>query len=190
MLDLETLGTGHNAAIISIGATRFNLEDVETFDQIMADKERLFFAKIYLKDLQGDINGETVEWWLQQSEEARREVVTSPDHVATHVALSLFDSFMFKSEVDVDKRTVWGNGSVFDNVILSSAYKRSSELQRPWTYRGDRDVRTIVAVTKQLYPDLDLSMYRRSGIAHRAVDDAVNQVLMVQHCYRRLHGSA
>jgi len=65
--------------------------------------------------------------------------------------------------------TLWGNGSTFDNVILSNAY-RAIGVKQPWDFWNDRCYRTL----KSLYPHVKLE---RSGVAHNALDDAKSQAM-------------
>lgn len=65
MLDLETLGTEHDAMIISIGAVAFRFDDVP----ILAD--RFFYTAVDIERSSGSISPSTVNWWLKQSDEAR-----------------------------------------------------------------------------------------------------------------------
>ena len=75
MVDLETMATHPNAAIVAIGAVRF-----------MEDLQDSFYQEV---DLQSsiraglDVDGATVNWWLMQ-EEAAREAITAPqNHIFT-----------------------------------------------------------------------------------------------------------
>ncbi len=68
---------------------------------------------------------------------------------------------------DKDVVKIWGNGADFDNVILTSAYKRN-DLELPWRYTNNRCYRTL----KSLYPEIKLE---RSGTHHNALDDAISQ---------------
>jgi hypothetical protein len=72
MLDLETFGTGTNAAVVSIGACAFNIETGEVNDV------DVFHARIDLSKSRspGVIDASTVEWWMRQNEEARMELLS------------------------------------------------------------------------------------------------------------------
>ena len=68
MLDLETMGSGPRAAIVSIGAVFFDLQTGELgaeFEVAVDLRESVKF---------GEMNADTVLWWLEQSDEARRQV--------------------------------------------------------------------------------------------------------------------
>jgi hypothetical protein len=182
MIDLETLGNRNNAAVVSIGAVRFNIEDSDTWESMYTDGTRYFYVPIRLDDLNGDVDGTTLEWWFQQSDEARKVFKTTKDHATMENALKGFSMF-WSGLHGSDTPNVWGNGSVFDNVILSSAYERHN-LVKPWAYNQDRDVRTIIDLAKRIDFTFDPKKFRETGVAHDALNDAINQVLMVQEAWR------
>lgn len=156
MLDLETMGTAGDSAIIAIGAVAFDNSGVK----------QKFYTNVNLQsciDLGLKVDGSTVIWWMGQSDQARS--IFSCDSPHLNVALLNFANW-FKS---VNGDEVWGNGAAFDNVILSTAY-RKAQLQQPWKFWNDRCYRTI----KNLNPSVKLN---RVGTYHNAVDDAESQAL-------------
>ena len=166
MLDIETLGKGNNALILSIGAVKFDPRGEEL--------DESFYITINPEDAQGwglDIDASTVIWWMGKSDSAR-EAFKNP------YALGLVDALnSFKNYLGCDM-PVWGNGATFDNVILKNAYEVIGE-PTPWTYRSDRCYRTLAAIC----PDVKMS---RIGTFHNAVDDAKSQALHLQRIYKKL----
>lgn len=161
MIDLETMGQGPNAAIIAIGAVRFDIEKLEYGSA--------FYNVIDLSsavDNGGIIDASTVKWWMTQSEEARDLFKQKAVHI--NEALINF-SHWIELISDQRKVRVWGNGSDFDNVILNSAYQRA-QLNTPWKFYNNRCYRTL----KNLYPDIKLE---RTGTHHNALHDAQNQTV-------------
>jgi len=156
MLDLETMGTAGDSSIIAIGAVAFDKDAV---------KER-FYINVSLQsciDAGMVVDGSTVIWWMKQSDEAR--AVFSDDAPTLACALSQFSDWF----ASVNGGQVWGNGAAFDNVILSTAYKKVG-LTQPWKFWDDKCYRTV----KGLYPNVKLN---RVGTYHNAVDDAESQAL-------------
>ena len=159
MIDLETMGTNNNSAIIAIGAVAFDIETGELGSH--------FYQTIDLIDSVsngGIIDASTVLWWMKQSEEARKEF----ERPANYEVESLID---FANYLDrnsfTDDVKVWGNGASFDNVILTNAYRRCGE-QLPWKYYNDRCYRTM----KNLAPHIKME---REGTHHNALADAISQ---------------
>lgn len=157
MIDLETLGNGANAPILSIGAVVF-------------DRERLgeqFYTRIDLSSsLQGGASPDaaTIEWWMGQGDTARKDAFLSGDGCDEREALLNFSSFCNGIHVE----GMWGNGPSFDNAILGTAYRRNGMTQ-PWDFWLDRDLRTA----KAMFPEVNLP--HRVGTHHNALDDAIYQ---------------
>ena len=159
MLDLETMGNGPDAAIVAIGAVEF---DVKT-----RELGRQFYSVIDLESavkFGGVMDPSTVLWWLKQSEDARKLFIEKGQPI--DAALADFSAWLTQCG-PIDELKIWGNGAAFDNVILSSAYKRSG-IPQPWQFRNDRCYRTI----KGLYKHVKM---QRQGVHHNALDDAISQ---------------
>lgn len=153
MVDLETLGNGSNAVIVSIGAVEF--------DNLGVGRE--FYALIDPQscvDIGMQIDASTVLWWMKQPDDARK-ALTAGGHVPIKEALFAFTNWMR----EVEAAYVWGNGATFDNVILANAY-RKADIPQPWKYYNDRCYRTL----KNLYPTVEQPA--DIGTAHNALDDA------------------
>lgn len=154
MLDLETMGNTPNAAITAIGAVKFDDgEIVGNFYDIVSLKS--------CTDLGMDIDPDTVIWWMQQSDDARSIFNLTSEARTLSWVLQNFTKWMN------DKAKVWGNGSDFDNVILSNAYQRCGMI-RPWSHKDNRCYRTM----KNMYKDIE---FKKIGTAHNALDDAHGQ---------------
>ncbi|EFD5052126.1 exodeoxyribonuclease VIII [Escherichia coli] len=173
MIDLETMGTGPDAQIASIGAVFFDPQTGEMGPE--------FNKTIDMKTGGGTVNISTIEWWLQQSSEARTAILT--DKIPMDDALLQFREFIDENSGEFFVQ-VWGNGSNFDNVILRRSYERQ-EIPCPWRYTNDRDVRTIVALG--LVMDFDArSVITFEGERHNALHDARYQAKYVSAIWQKL----
>ena len=158
MLDLETMGNDSKSAIIAIGAVAFNSSEI-------VDK---FYTQINLTSSMrngGLVDGSTVIWWLKQSGEARAAFADNDS--APHLQSALLEFGNWYGRISGGE--VWGNGAMFDNSILSSAYKNCG-LEQPWKFWDDMCYRTV----KNMYKHIKLN---RVGTYHNAVDDAESQAL-------------
>lgn len=180
MLDLETMGNGSNAAIVAIGAV--------LFDPYSGTTTAEFYQEIKLTSAvhYGEMDASTVEWWMQQSDEARAlfSKENQSNRLTLKDALTEFSEWMNQG-AEFKNRMVWGNGSGFDNTILGNAYK-AARLRQPWPFYGDRDVRTMVDLGRQLRganPKRDLPF---DGVAHNALDDAKHQAKYVSAIWHAL----
>ena len=171
MIDLETLSTHTNAAIIEIGAVEFNKQTGEIGEK--------FNVLINVSDWTKNgrhVDGETIQWWFNQSNEARKRF-TEKQETVTYVnldtALSMLRYFIMDCDsVDNDKNVVvWGNGSTMDITILQSAYEHFN-MQLPWKYWAVNDVRTIVDLNPNVKPKTKFN----SGVQHSAIGDCLHQI--------------
>lgn len=156
MIDIETLDNKPNSAILSIGAVFFDKDGL--------GKE--FYVNIDLEDSikNGfDFNADTFYWWLGQSSDSQKALINDRVKVAT--ALHRLKVFIIENS-DYQTLKVWGNGSDFDNVILSNAFNKVSP-HTPWNFWNNRCFRTFV--------DLSGAERVKPTTAHNALDDAKAQ---------------
>lgn len=167
MLDLETLGTASNAAILSIGAVEFRPEtsQVTRKFEVIVDPQSCVDAGL-------KIDVSTILWWLEQ-DNAAREQFRKPK-IPLQQALHEFSKFALIGS-NVGSVKIWGNGATFDNVIMANAYQ-ATRLERPWKYYNDMCFRTM----KKLYPNVHQDPI---GISHRAVDDAEFQARLLMKIF-------
>ena len=154
MLDLETMSTAPDAAIVAIGAVCFDSERLNDYFYRTIDLDSAIKAG-------GRVDGPTVLWWLRQSEGARTSLTVGQEDIKD--ALGQLTDWLPQ-----DLEGLWGNGSDFDNVILRSAYERCG-WSSPWAFRQNRCYRTL----KSLFPDIALEQPNN----HNALADAKAQAL-------------
>jgi DNA polymerase III epsilon subunit-like protein len=168
MIDIETLGLEAGAAIVSIGAVEFGPGRLgETFE-----------ASISLSSCQEaglNIDADTLEWWLEQSEEAQAQLAGG-DNLGT----VLTELSMWLRERSVDE--VWANSPAFDCDMLEHAADRVG-VTFPWAYYDRRDYRTLTSLPQA--PDDE-----HDGVAHDALDDAKHQAQVAATTLRRLEAAA
>lgn len=159
VLDLETLSTKPNAAVISIGA-------------VALDSEGNFLGEFHQAlnpDQPGrDVDLATIQWWESQSAEAQEASYKAKDTVTATVGMYMFSAWICCVGVP-EKVKMWGNGSSFDCTILSSLYDQSHELRhpKPWAWWDDRDMRTLL----DAFPAAkDVGEF--VGVKHHALHDA------------------
>ncbi len=67
MLDLETMGNGPDAAIIAVGACKF--DTIAVLDTYYCVVDLTSSLNAGLK-----VDGDTILWWLKQSDDARKAI--------------------------------------------------------------------------------------------------------------------
>lgn len=162
MVDLETMDTAVTASILSIGACRIDWKTGETADP--------FYCVIDLQDCLANgltKSASTEGFWNKQSPEARK-VLTDP---SVSLFKGLADFGMYLKMFGVRSVRLWGNGSDFDNAILSHAYSKMN-LNLPWLFYNSRCYRTAKDLGKAQETWVDLE---RVGVHHNALDDAIYQ---------------
>jgi len=130
MIDIETISTAPNAAILSIGAVKF------TFENGLGDE---FLVNIDPKSSVSrglHVDKDTVEWWKTQPKEARDAWKIDPQPL--EVAINRLIDFVGKDK----KQLLWCQGLSFDFPIIKSSCK-SCDIAWPTPYWQEMDSRTI-----------------------------------------------
>ena len=164
MFDLETLDNRASAAIASLGACLFDPRS-----DWIGSTLHMHIDLPSQRNYQRTLGADTVLWWLQQDDDARRALVAGQqaDPADLIVVLEAFEAFI---PPDAE---IWCNGGSFDFAILGSAYDQFN-WPRPWQFYNERDLRTLKGLNKGLRLD-------RQGTHHNALDDAIHQSRLVQH---------
>ena len=175
MVDIETMGTSPNSAILSIGATDFDPMEVE-FDNMPH-----FYREIDLQsciDAGLKMDASTVLWWMGQ-ENAARLPLAQVNLEGLHQVMRTFHNYVQPSMLRKPVR-IWCHGANFDAVLLEQGFK-ACRIDVPWGYNEVRCTRTIYEAGGVTLDDV-----KRRGTKHNARDDARHQALVVQLAYRRL----
>lgn len=162
MIDLETLGTSSNAAILSIGAVRFDTS--QPLDHLITDSFEVHIDPVDCQRSGMDIDVDTVLWWMQASRTEAREELLSHQYSWLDLTGALDAFHVWFGEHSLP---TWGNGATFDNVILRNAYERCN-MEAPWNFWDDRCHRTFKSLAPEIKPD-------RTGTHHSARHDAIYQ---------------
>lgn len=180
MVDLETLSTRPTAAILQIGAVKFDphgeivpVDGPDTFE-VSIDLDSCLRAGLAVDD-------HTFRWWLGQSS-AARSAVQAQGHPLAGVLWKFHDWLGGPGIVHMpDDFELWSNGASFDVPILENAYYSLDRLP-PWGHRAARDCRTLFALAR------DLASWEKPQheVSHTGLADAVAQALDVQAAHRAL----
>jgi hypothetical protein len=162
MVDLETLSTEGNAAIVSIGVVQFSGKGLG---------EEFYRTVDWATSIQagGDVNTDTLKWWMGQSD-AARQAILKKGSPSLFQALQELTVYFAKCGADKGGTIIWGNGGDFDNPILAAAYK-SVNLEVPWNFWNNRCYRTMKEMLGKKIP------MEKSGVQHNALADAKQQAL-------------
>lgn len=178
MIDLETLGVDHGSVITQIGLCAFDA----SADPDSPVESTSFHVNITMSlNLGFKAHGNTILWWMRQSEEARAAFVDGQaDALTPHAALSRLQEFWFTSIHRHGGGRVWGNGPTFDIALLEQYYQRCG-MTPPWSYKNVRCLRTLAGLR-----DPSARLRPSPSVAHEGEADAVAQARWVQAMLRGL----
>jgi len=176
MLDIETLGTDSNSVIVSISAVVFDLQTGKIGGEYEVG------VNILEQLLNGGvIDTSTIGWWVTQSAVAKQALTNIIPQDLDGV-LKSFNTWLAASTTGQLKDVhIWGNGTVFDNVIVRNLYKRSG-VSFVLPYWCDMDVRTLVAVA-----GINTKSFKFEGTKHCGIDDCKHQIKYCAAAYKELN---
>jgi hypothetical protein len=177
MIDLETLGTGTNCVVLSIGAVKFDSNEVDPLNSL-----HHFFDVQQQIDEGRDIDAATFAWWMGQDSAARRPFTEGArTQLSVGTILHAFDGFFQNADY------IWSHGANFDVPILEQMYK-SRKRPTPWKYANVRDTRTVFGLLNQRDHEMMKAILKPAGVtAHDAQVDANRQAAAVQFALKCLH---
>ncbi|MEY4264541.1 MAG: Proteus phage PmiS-Isfahan, partial [Pseudomonadota bacterium] len=166
MVDLETLATTPNAAILTIGAVTFDPNSTKIYDE--------FYRRVELESLESldtYIDDGTLEWWSKQDQAAQDEAFDPEGREPIQNVLGDFYKFCMGSS------RFWSHGAAFDIVILEYYFRKINK-PFPWNFWDVRDTRTIF--------DLGMDPEMPQANKHNALEDARRQAIGVQNMFTKL----
>jgi hypothetical protein len=164
MIDIEGLGTGPDAAILTIAA--------QSFDPFATGyHNRHYYARITLESQENRrIQDDTLAWWATQPE-AQAEAFAEDNRVPLDQALD--DLYKLAWQHDY----IWAQGPTYDVNILEHAYKSYNKTQ-PWQFYRIRDSRTVLS----LWPGRPVP-----PTSHHALEDTRKQIDILQQTLKHLN---
>jgi len=169
MIDLETLGTSPDTAVLTIGGVKFDPNTVSTpyqeFYYRYEVNEQLDKGRTVLDS--------TLEWWGKQAEDVREEALGDGNRTPVIEVLQALNKWC----VGVD--IIWCQGPSFDISILENMYKQYDH-HIPWDFWKIRDSRTLFGIMPK-DPRKEINF-----AAHNALEDCKVQALCVQQTLQKL----
>ena len=163
MIDIEGLGTGPDAAILTIAAQSFDPFGTGYYD-------RHYYARITLESQENRrIQDDTLAWWATQPE-AQAEAFAEDNRVPLDQALDELYKLAWQHDY------IWAQGPTYDINILEHAYKSYNKTQ-PWQFYRIRDSRTVLS----LWPGRPVP-----PTSHHALEDTRKQINILQQTLKHL----
>lgn len=162
-VDIETLGSGPDAALVAIAAVPF--DNAEVYEA------EAYYATIAAKDAMrfGTVDGENIQWWMQQSAAARAEIYQAKQ-LSRNALTGLLNWVQLRG---LQGAEAWANPASFDFPIIDHAY-RAHKLPLPFHYRTWRCGRTLWALN-----DYARDRVYENPCEHHALYDAIEQAWQV-----------
>ncbi|MGL5398144.1 MAG: 3'-5' exonuclease [Shewanella sp.] len=168
VLDIETHGRREDAIIASVGCVVINVFTGEVMGTFYA---RCITETQHKRSWSRDV----MDFWQEQktkSPVAFDEVFnTKLERWPLKVVLEQLSQFI--CAVIPYNPQIMGNGSEFDNMIVSHAYENEGVTQ-PWNFGGNQSLRTAVWLGRLLL-DIDPKYQAFEGVRHHALDDAKHE---------------
>lgn len=171
MIDLETIDTSASSVILSLGAVVFDNT------RVLREREWVFDIDSQLK-LGRTVTGNTIEWWMKQSDTARSVFTnTAIPKVTPQEFANQFTEF-----IGGETLKLWGNGADFDLSILIDFWHKTINSgfpsPAPWKFGNHLCFRTFNKITNCK------KLVQRTGTHHNALDDAKYQTECVLAAFR------
>ena len=164
MIDIEGLGTGPDAAILTIAAQSFDPFGTGYYD-------RHYYARITLESQENRrIQDDTLAWWATQPK-AQEEAFAEDNRIPLDQALDELYRLAWQHDY------IWAQGPTYDINILEHAYKSYNKTQ-PWQFYRIRDSRTVLS----LWPERPVP-----PTSHHALEDTRKQINVLQQTLKHLN---
>ena len=169
MVDMETLGLGPKAKILSLGFVQFNplaMTEAQSY-------QRGFYAEFdTIAQCSRTVDQSTLDWWQSQPQDLMPQGSEEPG-----IALLKLERFLKTTKPPM----IWAQGTDFDIPKLESFYSDYFSDKFPWKYNSKRDLRTLIQVCQ--YVEWPENIQK-----HNALEDAKCQARMVWRCMNFLNG--
>lgn len=160
--DLETVSLEVYAGIIAIALVPL------AFPEPLP----VFYEKCRFDNLESkgfELSMTTLDWWSKQDKAVRDEAFSGTQDIEIMLARVSQYFTGLRETTGVQKIALWGNGVLFDNLILANAFNRC-DIEIPWTYHDDMDYRTF----RRLFKDIVREPVFM-GDKHNALADATHE---------------
>lgn len=178
MIDIETMASSKDAAVISIGLAHFN----PSTGEIVSTLEVRNTLKAQ-REMNRRFDPDTVEWWLRQSREARQALLAKPRHDNATDMMKEVDAYLHgvcSSQWDL---ALWAKGPSFDLMICRDLAE-ACEVRWKGHFSREYCVRTMLMIAKANAWEDILAM--EPEVAHGALSDSIHQAKQVMEVMKRL----
>jgi hypothetical protein len=172
MIDIETLGTGRDAVILSMAAVKFDKKEVY--------EEAGLYLKLNWQDQLnngGTVTENTIRFWFDMvyKDNNMYNTLNKNSIISPNRAIMALSTWFQENITDKNACCVWANGPSFDLSLIGDLYRRFGETSLPWPFWTERCVRTA-----KMMNGVDTIKRPKESTPHHAFEDAVYQAKIVR----------
>ena len=198
IIDMETFSNKANATVIDLAAIvyREDIQNPPSFQELVSRGIKIKF------DLKSQSNRHkmksTIEWWKNQSPDAKKNLKPSLDDVNINIGMEKFFDYIRRPGFKVDywKSLAWCRGNSFDFTIFEdmlSEYLEQDDtiFEQPVNFSRQRDIRTAIEqnLCSRMQTICPLPKGTLDGfVKHDSIHDAAKDVLMLIYSKRYAWG--
>ncbi|MGL4521772.1 MAG: 3'-5' exoribonuclease domain-containing protein [Bacilli bacterium] len=198
MIDFESYGLAPDGAFIDLAIIIFKDDphNPPTFDELVTNGKRIKFdITSQRKEFPRVFDRSTIEWWKQQSEDARAMIKAAPHDVSLKAGMEEAIDYI-RSNTDKRKSLGWCRGNSFDFPMYLTALRQIRDTRDVWDdepcfFWNQRDTRTAIERTlmSRGMTECPLPMGTLDGfVAHNSVHDVAKDILMLIYAQRYVLG--
>ncbi|QQM13748.1 exonuclease [Acinetobacter phage Morttis] len=193
IIDLETLGNKPDCIVVDLSVLVFDPDPtvVQSLDELIANGRRF---KLNLQSQRGirSTTPSTVKWWSEQSPEAKKNLLASPEDLTVEEAITQVLDFLKKSNINQWKSQGWCRGMSFDFPIfvdmIRQAFKTNdTDKLEPIKFHCQRDIRTAIEAYS-LVRGMTKTPLRKGVldgfVHHDSIHDCAKDVIMLKTAQR------
>lgn len=182
VLDIETMGTQHDAVVVSVGMVRI-LWDTELNEWVVPSESSSYSLYLVMDvtkqfQLHRSVDTSTMRWWADQRASVS-DILQKAFLIPGELSRQCTSINQFVREINNTR--VWGNGPNFDNKILNHLV-RSMLPTDLCHFRNERDIRTA----RDILSSADREALMKNPLPHHALYDARQEARMLIAANRKL----
>jgi len=188
--DFETLGQKPTSAVLCVAGLRFNedrfVDKPYEYKELLDSAQFMKFSVREQVEIYGrPIEKSTIDWWKEQSKEAR-EILEPSETDRPLVDICTFFSSLYDDPSSIGK--VYTRGNTFDPIFLDSilASIKSPELYNWWSVRDTRSMIEGLSFGTGIKNSFMVPGLEDSFVHHDPIHDIAMDVMRMQFIVRKV----
>lgn len=188
LIDFETFGSKPNSIVIDLSVIVFENDHtkIPTFQELVANGKRIKFDISSQKGVRVTDPG-TIQWWKEQSKEARKNLSPQPTDLTVEEGVIEFLQYLKDQGVSQWKSQGWCRGMSFDFPILKDLIHQTFPDQdsydlEPCRFWNQRDIRTAIECYLDVRGTAKTPLRKdvlEGFVHHDSIHDCAKDILML-----------